>query len=247
MALWVELPWVHWPHLLPANDHPQQSLNALCARASHLRNLSQGEEVTDINGLLNDALCFNAQLQTWEQSLPANYRPERIESEVSSSDRWAQYESYYDFYPKPEVAETWNRYRCARIMMQAAIRNCYSMQKHSGPSGRSTASDYVIQELVDDICASVPYLLVVVKPSQEDEGRLDTRALSSPQGGSLPVEVMQRLSICVGSWELLGHLRFVDGQNLKLRPGQRKWIRDKIDWIYAFYALCDNTAISAIT
>ena len=110
--------------------------------------------------LLERAQVLDADLASWPDMLPLHWSPVRalahaIPQEVIDAGIW---EDNCDIYPDVIICSTWNDWRVARLRVLRLIAElCLANQVERGETRAQTIA--IIRQLVDDICASVPFCL----------------------------------------------------------------------------------------
>ena len=113
-----------------------------------------------IDELLERAQVLDADLASWPDILPLHWWPVRalartIPQEVIDAGIW---EDACDIYPDVIICSTWNDWRVARLRVLRLIAElCLASQVERGETRAQTIA--IIRQLVDDICASVPFCL----------------------------------------------------------------------------------------
>ena len=117
----------------------------------------------DALSLLVDTKRYEATLASWAHGLPPEFSYSRLPLN-SGADSKAQnaYPSSMDIYQDATVASTWNTWRNQRIGLLKIIMECATIVQPPGsrtPSFEYTKASNEIQQLVDDICSSIPFHL----------------------------------------------------------------------------------------
>ena len=113
-----------------------------------------------IDELLERAQALDADLASWPDRLPLHWSPVRalahtIPQEVIDAGIW---EDSCDVYPDVIICSTWNDWRVARLRVLRLIAElCLASRFERGETRAQTID--IIRQLVDDICASVPFCL----------------------------------------------------------------------------------------
>ena len=115
--------------------------------------------------MLLRCLEINMALDEWQENLPLSWRPIRntqLESIHHSIRAVGLYNGLCDVYSSISVSHAYNGWRSNKILVMRLIKNCLQHLPLS-PSYADfitpAEADEHIQALVDDICASVPFLL----------------------------------------------------------------------------------------
>jgi hypothetical protein len=160
-----------------------------------------------LDNLLKDALGMtpedaDAHLATWPQSIPDSWHPVRVQSSVESYDGC-------DVYPDLIIMGHYNSWRCRRIKL-----------------------GFAVQEMVDGICASVPFMI---------GDRKGPAALGEPGAkyphleGSPTSEAHYQAASAKGGWYLIGPLMLIMGLKVQLREGQRDWLWKQMGRLQKIY------------
>lgn len=231
-------------------DLPQNTANRLTvisANAAELGRLAKTvlpsqstlASTNEIHRILNIALEINSQFKEWAQSVPENWAWYPASGFDCPPDRPRElfvYQDRIDFYSEPTMAKVWNSYRSRRMMILFTVLDCvYELE----PSYNDILARYardslqVTQELVDDICASVPYIF----GTKTYGGPGDRACFEYPYYGTTKLSAEHRRAAAA-----LGALSLSEPLNtslsaVSLRKGQKKWIVGQIMRIGASYNL----------
>jgi hypothetical protein len=160
--------WSDFPHytVLPANASLDNiNLNLAKLQASVARNTSTGSSNTtlDTQETLQNTRCIDGQLVGWGGILPLSWFPIRVtgDSCIPPSTRQAGlYQTHCHVYLSVSIVYLWNRQRISRVRAQTIILTQLSLQEPSPSNYTSQAAcEHKIQQLADDICASIPFYL----------------------------------------------------------------------------------------
>lgn len=196
----------------------------------------------EVTELLEYAISIDLLVAAWQQSVPDDWAwtPADGFDVPSGHHRDAfVYGDRIDTYLDLWVLSIWNQYRCARIKIQSIVLDCIA---YLGPSHdeqwywRSIYANMIVQQMADDICASVPCAL-------------GTKAFGGPgahEGVEYPYVVggpkaryeHRRAAAALGGWHLLDPLKSClrTGSGV-LREGQREWVQGQMERIGRMYAL----------
>lgn len=119
--------------------------------------------------LIDECRSLDSVLKKWPSQMPAEWKYCR-EGPVYDSpgeNAYEQAETYLgaiDQYYDVWVAGVWNSWRCARMFVNAIIMRCYSWLSAESTDDVLEEPDFIhaqqtMQEMADDICASVPFHL----------------------------------------------------------------------------------------
>jgi hypothetical protein len=122
--------------------------------------------VVDMMTLIRTAKDIDSELEHWALTLPEFWEPltKMICQDTGENLRTAQ------FWPGPvhtygdlSIANVWNDYRVSRIFCQAVILGCVSaLPAHTRTDNIERISEHAVhitQQMVDDFCSTIPYLL----------------------------------------------------------------------------------------
>lgn len=151
-------------------------LTQFALQVAKLRTLSDGlvcherseSTIRAILDLIKRCQDLNTLLATWRETIPEIWKytsrsydlePDNFDCETSKV-----YPGNVDVYPDIWVARTWNTYRTTRIFVQAIILRCVVWVAGGDTWGQCVGFQVavalqIIKELVDEICASVPFHL----------------------------------------------------------------------------------------
>jgi hypothetical protein len=125
--------------------------------------------VSEMMNLIRTAKDIDSQLENWALTLPPEWeykagefcREElQTDEETVSARFWT---GPVHVYQDLSVANIWNDYRVSRIFCQAVILGCVAALPKSAQTGQteriSALAVHVTQEMVDDFCSSLPFML----------------------------------------------------------------------------------------
>lgn len=195
-----------------------------------LRSQSMLDSTNEIYRVLNVALEIDFQFDEWAQSVPdgwAWYPASGLDCPPDEPRELFVYDNKIDFYSEPNIAKVWNSYRSRRMMILFIILDCirrlgpsfdYNLAQHARDSLK------IVKELVDDICASVPYLF----GTKTFGGSEDRACFEYPYYGTSKLSSEhRRAAAALGAWSLIEPLH-TSLNVLGLRKGQKKWITGQI-------------------
>lgn len=180
------------------------------------------ESSNGTNELLERAEAVDAVLASWPETLPSHWFPVRIFKDAIPQEviDAGVYEDSCDIYPDVIICSTWNDWRVARLKvlrLVASLRLGKSLD--NGETGPQVIKD--IQQLVDGICASVPfcfgsrtdltplYQAEVVYPGLE--GRLDSKE-------------HEKTAAAYGGWYLFSPLKVTMELKPYISKKQQEWL-----------------------
>ena len=211
-----------------------------CAKSALLIPWKTSESEREVNDIIEYAISVDLLIEAWTSSLPEDWKftpADHFELPSASVARDAYiYKDRKDIYLDLWVESIWNAYRSARVKVQTIILDCIAWL---GPSyehqwyWRSVYAKMITQEMVDDICASVPYAL----GTKTFGGPGDREGIEFPYNGTKKVsEDHRRAAAALGGWHLLEPLK----ASLKakcLAEGQEEWIKAQMARIWRIYSL----------
>ncbi|MCJ1244192.1 hypothetical protein MMC30_001390 [Trapelia coarctata] len=182
------------------------------------------------------AMDVQKNLLDWTHTVPKEWTPKAARDKSPATlSKFQAYGTRMDIYPDVWVVSIWNTYRILHITVQMVITTCWRMRKtmYGAPSDSERSSETVpstIQELVDDICASVPFCL-------GDRTEAEPEAIEYPcaEGLKIPID-HQRAAVNLSGWFLIGPIKgclMVTG----LQETQFQWLKSQISRIAKFYGL----------
>ncbi|KAJ5259420.1 hypothetical protein N7478_012401 [Penicillium angulare] len=163
---------------LRPNEAHSNRLVIIVGRLSNLRADIISGVITDDQQIISMASAIEAELISWLAALPAGFTYEthtKSRFDYGFQERCrglAPYEDQYHVYPDLWAFNTWNQYRCARILASEIILT-HIRQMSDSSSLKSMSEEFQlhcktlranIRRLAVDICRSVPYALGVHKP-----------------------------------------------------------------------------------
>jgi hypothetical protein len=223
-------------------------LTPISAHVANLRKLAAGvlrrfPPPPDAIGLvLRLAHEIDGKLQAWAHSVSPTwlFHPATgIQCPTHVPRERFLYRDRMDMYEDVNIANVWNNYRANRIVIANIVLACLSRQGIPPTHAVAQLACQVMQELVDDICGSVPFHLgtkMCGGPRDRDEVQYPYRGLSrlSP--------AHRQACAAYGGWYVLDALKVclgVDG----LREGQMPWIigqMKRIGILYGFKTPVDG-------
>lgn len=193
--------------------------------------------------VLEDASQIDAELQAWADSVSDvwSFHPATgIHCPVEHTLDKFVYQGRMDFYEDINIANVWNNYRANRLTINRVILTCCNLQGFSPIHGVVQSARQATQELVDAICASVPFHL----GTKTIGGPMDRDEVQYPYLGSSYLDRAHRHACAAyGGWYMLDSLKnclMVDD----LRKGQKGWIIDQIKRIGRLYSLTWTSYLS---
>ena len=186
-----------------------------------------------IESVLTNAMKADEALTDWESSVPDDWHPQPASNTLPKElYKYGAYGSDMDIYLEVWVASIWNSYRSQRITVLSTIVTCLTRKAGIGPKEYCFATQgpvSVIQQMVDNICASVPFHL-------GNRTLMDvTEEVEYPwiQGSTVSAD-HRKAALNLGGWFLIGPLSACLKVSF-LAESQRQWIIAQIGRIKYFY------------
>lgn len=131
--------------------------------------------------LIRTAKDIDSELEHWALTLGEVWEPrvQLVTTEVPENLKTAQYwKGPVHIYEDLSIANVWNDYRVSRIFCQAVILGCVAalpLHARTHQVERISAQAVgITQQMVDDFCSTVPYLLGIGREFEAKKvGRLD--------------------------------------------------------------------------
>jgi hypothetical protein len=176
-------------------------------------------------------------LLAWTTSVPDSWTSIRVSGPgcIPQSVRDAGlYKNHCNIYRSIFIADIFNSHCCSRIKIQLAILACLKNLSRENCEAASVTAIQIIQELADNICASIPYHL----GNRMTAGRIDDKTVQYPHVAGLPVLEDHHVGAAAfGGWCLTRHLSELLSLQVPLRVGQRQWIGGQMQRIMRTYAV----------
>ena len=225
-----------------------------CAKSALLLPRSPAAE-KEVNDLLEYAISIDLLVAAWPESVPEDWHwteadsfdlpppPTPKSAFVYGNDEESPYalpvtrnpDVYLDIW----VLSIWNQYRAARIKIQRIILDCIACL---GPAydaqwyWRSVYANMITQEMVDDICHSVPFAL----GTKTFGGPGDRDGIEYPFVAARGKQSFDhcRAASAMGGWHLLDPLKAgMKSSGTCLRDGQIEWMAGQMERIGRVYGL----------
>lgn len=204
-----------------------------------LRNFKEMPSQEQLLGILDYATSVDVQVSTWPDSVPADWawKPSHTFDNYPSHERKLYvYNRRVDIYHDIWVASIWNSYRGTVLMIQYLILQTLTFlnQKPGTPLGHRVINAIVrVQEMSDDICASVPFNL----GTKTFGGPGDRKEVRYPDDGiNKPSNDYRTSAAGLGGWFLIEPLK-TTAKAICLREGQQEWILRQIERIQRIYTI----------
>lgn len=166
------------------------------------------------------AKAVDSKLAAWPDTVPLPWIPCWIaEHEVPLEVVDAGiYNGGCDIYPDIMICSTWNEWRVARLKILRVIA------QHGSKEILAQASTE-IQQLVDGICASIPFSL----GSRTEPGPLYEMKVTYPSLNGQPTSMEHHKTSCAyGGWYLFAPFQETMTLGAYLREGQLQWLRGQL-------------------
>lgn len=223
-----------WGELLPESEQiPPVRLDSINLDLANLRaatyNLSRSSPSEDqfhIDHLLAQASDIDRRLAQWPDGIPDIWLPTRITTAEGITPTLQLYQDYCDVYKTMFVASLWNKLRLSQIETRLAV---LTLLDYLPPSQLNTTKQYRclhgIQQIADDICASVPYYI----GDRMRPGRAGEPGIHYPcVPGRRPIMDHYQTGPALGGWALIMPLSSLLKLRVQLRQGQKEWIQGQV-------------------
>lgn len=180
----------------------------------------------EINRILYLALDIDSQLKQWAETVPDAWLWDSatgFDLPLGMPRDTFIYNDRVDYYCDLNVLDIWNSYRSKRVMILSIIIDCILKLGPPYDEFLANQASYAfgtMQELIDDLCASVPYSL----GTKIFGGARDQESVEYPYMGTEKFKIAQRRQVgAVGGWYLLEHIKGCLSA-VGVRPAQKKWL-----------------------
>lgn len=195
-----------------------------------------------------DAFNINQQLINWAQSVPPEWNkvPARgFEVPPNVARERFMYQERVDVYLDVFVVQVWNFYRASRIKVLTIMVECFAtlgIPSH-GPLERKKQEVLKdLQDLVDDICGSIPYHL----GTKMVPGILDDPSVEYPYINAKVSKEHRQAIAASGGWSLIepynGPLKAAMEAPCT-RKGQREWLNMQLTRLAELYCIGPTVAL----
>ena len=210
-----------------------------CAKSALVLPKSHDSE-KEVNDLLEYAISVDLLVAAWPETLPEGWKwnsADHFDLPPASVSRDVYvYKDRKDVYLDLWVESIWNAYRSARVKVQTIILDCinwlgkpYEHQWY----WRAVYAKMITQEMVDDMCASVPFAL----GTKTFGGPGEREGIEYPYNDTQKAsEDHRRVAAALGGWHLLEPLKTSLKAN-GLREGQKEWVKAQMARIWRIYSL----------
>lgn len=234
----VQTPQV-WPLTQPRDrPTPKSLLSSITSGIVHLRSawenmLSNPPDLAQAVVILQQAAEVDIDLVSWTYQVPQHWKPVAasiIPQPVRDAGIW---NNRCDCYTDIWITANMNTARDCRILVQNIMLGCIRLLPSADPDGSQTVTiRSTIQNLADDICASIPFVLgsqlesVRMKPGTIVYPFSETRPVTSTHVHATPLH---------GAWQLFTPLRNLQNPDLGLPPEQVIWAREQMERVLTIY------------
>ncbi|KAL8895835.1 MAG: hypothetical protein Q9192_003420 [Flavoplaca navasiana] len=220
-------------------------LTSLSARLSDLtayaypilKNMQQFPTKDQFMSILDYAGEVEAQLSTWPNTVPDDWHwktSHTFDNLPSHESKIYVWNRRVDIYHDIWVASIWNSYRSSMLMIQYLKLQCLGMLNPpplSALAYKIVTSINQVQELIDDICGSVPFNL----GTKTFGGPTDRSEVQYPDDGiQKPSSDYRKSAAGLGGWFILEPLKTAS-KAIALREGQKDWMLKQIERIQRIY------------
>ena len=180
------------------------------------------------------AMGVQKRLMDWVCGVPKEWIPKQAaDKSPATISKFQAYSTRMDIYPDIWVVSILNTYRVLHITVQMVIATCSKKMMYTAPDvvRYPDPIPITIQELVDDICASVPFCL-----GDRTKEELDEKIEYPCAEGSAIPEDHRQAAPNLSGWFLIGPIKgclMVEG----LQEDQSEWLRSQMRRIAKFYGL----------
>ncbi|KAL9134394.1 MAG: hypothetical protein Q9175_004418 [Cornicularia normoerica] len=179
-----------------------------------------------VDELLERAQAIDASLAFWPETLPLHWYPVRVFKDTIPQEviDAGIYEGSCEIYPDIMICSTWNDWRVARLRVLRLIAElCLVSRLDRGETGADTIKK--IQQLVDGICASVPFCL---GSRTEAIPLYQAEVIYPGLKGRLISKEHRKTASAYGGWYLVSPCK----ETLELGPyiskGQQEWLQAQL-------------------
>lgn len=181
-----------------------------------------------IQHVLAAALSIERRLTEWRDSIPESWTPTRVFGDQfipPSVQRAGLYQQHCDVYPILFLVLIWNKYRLSLIEVTRIIISALDENLHNESLAQQEAYQNNILRVVDDICASIPFMLGD-RTQPGNPGDLRVKYPRAP--GRPPVRDHYQIALTMGGWSIMGPIATLLKQDIKMRGGQRQWLAEQM-------------------
>lgn len=180
-------------------------------RLSRIRADLKLRGITSAHIIITELLPIDEMLNHWRHNLPQAWYYQTFHTGVKSGSSAKVWQSRCDIYADFWLATVWNGFRSVRMVIHEAIIKAIVTARATEHQDQLQISIAALKDTVDEVCASVPYLL---GHYQRDEKGGITPTTEEPQSVALPLP---------GGWVLVWPLFQAAMLRTTSQP-QRDWI-----------------------
>ena len=179
-----------------------------------------------IDELLERAQAVDSRLASWPMTLPLHWHPVRafkdnIPREVIDA---GLYGDSCEIYPDVMICSIWNDWRVARLKVLRLIAQlCLVSTVDGGETVTRMISE--IQQLVDGICASIPFCL---GSRTEPTPLYEAKVIYPGLKGELDSREHQKTASAYGGWYLFSPFKMTMELGPYISKGQQEWLRAQL-------------------
>jgi hypothetical protein len=204
--------WSSWAEAVLQPDELCSNLFAkINLRLSNIRADLKQRGVTSPNVIIPVLLPIEEELNHWQQTVPRSWHFKTFSTGEQKDVSKQAWQSRYDIYEDFWKATVWNGFRAVRMVVHEAIIKAIVTNQASEQQEQMRLSVTALKETVDDVCASVPYLLGHFQ--RDDSGNI-TQVFGDHLSGSSPIP---------GGWVLVWPM-FQAAMVRTTRRSQREYI-----------------------
>ncbi|VUC36783.1 unnamed protein product [Clonostachys rosea] len=230
-----------------AYENPENQLFAIASRIPALQNhgltlldQSEGADKSHVEKLATTVEAIDQELSHWAGNLPNSWLYAHATEIKTASNAREFSPKHIHRYPDFYVARVWNFYRVSRLILLSLLRRAATLLQTGDDEEQrlgtgNAEKERKIQDIVDDICASVPFLL------GHDLSRMTVPASSGMsrqqrQESNIPLvnwgDGNQAKQLPTGSFSLIWPL-YVASSAVTVPENQRQWIIRQLQSIAA--------------
>ncbi|KAI4128535.1 MAG: hypothetical protein LQ347_004150 [Umbilicaria vellea] len=224
--------WTNLPLSECENENTANRLMAMAIEVPKYRSLAYSllsgpkNNATEVRvvELMEEAIGCDISLASWPSTVPDSWQYRLFAPlELDLNDPGMAYPGPVHGYHNVWMCGIWNDYRLARIFMLAIVLNCTKWLGSPLSWTQSSAYRYAttnLRQMVDEICASVPFALGHIIPNMN--GAEDISMLNRKASQVTP----DQTSNVLGGYSLVWPL--LVASNVPCAPeGQRRWLRGR--------------------
>ena len=181
---------------------------------------------SQIQWLIREATNIDKRLSKWPESIPESWMPIRVTTEDELSPNLQLYQDFCDVYSTFFICSLWNKMRLSQIKVRAVVLLLLNNQPPTFVnSTRRKACRSGIQQIADDVCASLPFCL----GDRMRPGRAGEPGINYPRiPGKQPIVDHYQTGPTMGGWSLLIPMGTLAKMDVSLRQGQKQWLMGQI-------------------